>query len=520
MGCSMNVPIAYIARILLSEALRWRYVLVAAFVVIAVAFVFIGLHWPKSYTASATIYVEARNIIQPLMQGTAVATTSTDRAKIARELLFSRKILDPVLERAGWVPKSPSQLDMERKIVHVKKHTRVANVGANLVKIEFEDSEPQRAYLTAQQFAELFVQQSSAAQTRESADAFEFIDSQVKIYHEKLTQAELALKDFRSTHVDARPGTEAEVTKKITELQGAIETTSLAITEARIKKSSLESQLSGEAVLATSVTREGQYIARIAELQKQLDTLRLSYLDTYPDVIRLKHQIEELRSSVQTERKKREETGGTAAFGDQSAVDETVRANPIYQKLRTELLDTKTNIQTLAARLEQTKQLLSTEVARAQKLYGGEAMLAELTRDYEVNRDIYHDLLKRRENARVSKNLDTNNQGLTMRIQEAATLPVQPTGLRFLHFAVAGVFLGALLPLGVLLALGQVDPRLRVPALVWERAGVPVLAAVPTLMTPRQSVRLERSLNLLAGVVFLTLALVAASGVLKLTGRL
>jgi hypothetical protein len=87
-----------------------------------------------------------------------------------------------------------------------------------------------------------------------------------------------------------------------------------------------------------------------------------------------------------------------------------------------------------------------------------------------------------------------------------------------MHFAIAGVLLGALLPLGVLFALGQVDPRFRVPALVWERTGVPVLAAVPALMTPNQSVRLGRSLNLLAGVVLLTLAVVAVSGVLKLTG--
>ncbi|HEX9812790.1 MAG TPA: XrtA system polysaccharide chain length determinant [Burkholderiales bacterium] len=514
----MNVPIAYVARILLGEALRWRYLVVAAFATIAVTFVFVGFHWPKNYSASATIYVEERNIIQPLMQGTAVATTSTDRAKIARELIFSRRILDPVLQQAGWLANSPSRLDSERTMEYVKKHTRVTNVGANLVKIEFEDSDPQRAYSTAQQFADLFIEQSSAAQTRESADAFEFIDSQVKIYHQKLTQAEQALKDFRTTHVDARPGTEVEVTRKITELRGGIEKTTLAIKEARIKKSSLESQLSGEAVLATSVTREGQYIARIAELQNQLDTLRLSYLDTYPDVIRLRHQIEELRGSVKTERQKREATSSSVASDDQSSVDETVRVNPIYQKLRTELLDTNTNIQTLAARLEETKLLLSTEIARAQKLYGGEAMLAELTRDYEVNRDIYHDLLKRRENARVSKNLDTNQQGLTMRIQEAATLPVQPSGLRFMHFAIAGVLLGALLPLGVLVALGQVDPRFRVPALVWERTGVPVLAAVPALMTPNQSVRLGRSLNLLAGVVLLTLAVVAVSGVLKLTG--
>jgi polysaccharide chain length determinant protein (PEP-CTERM system associated) len=393
-------------------------------------------------------------------------------------------------------------------------------VGSNLVKIEFDDADPERAFKVVQRFADWFIRESTAAQSRESSDAFEFIDSQVKEYHEKLTRAEQALKEFRSTHLDARPGTEAEVTAKITELKALIERTALEIKEAQIKQVSLESQLSGEVVVATSITREGQFVARIAELQTQLDTLRLSYLDTYPDIVRLKNQIEELRNLTEAERKKRAEASNAVRSGDGLTIDETVRANPIYQKLRADYLGTKTAIQTLTARLQEARELMRLEVERARRVYGGEATLAELTRDYEVNRDIYHDLLKRRENARVSKNLDVNQQGLTMRIQEPAVLPVQPSGLRFLHFGVAGVLLGVLVPIGLLLALQQVDPRLRVPALVWERTGVPVLAAVPRLVTPREALRLERSLKLLTAVVFITVAGVAASGVLKMTGRL
>jgi hypothetical protein len=99
-------------------------------------------------------------------------------------------------------------------------------------------------------------------------------------------------------------------------------------------------------------------------------------------------------------------------------------------------------------------------------------------------------------------------------------LPVQPSGLRFMHFALASVLLGALLPLGILFGLQQVDSRLRVPALVSKRSGIPVLAAIPRLMAPREAVRMERGLKLLTGVVFLTLAFVAASGWLKMTGGL
>src|SRR6266481_1659403 len=383
------------------------------------------------------------------MQGTAVATTVTDRAKIAREIIFSRRILNQVMETVGALTDAPSEIEQERMMEKLKKQTRVTNVGTNLVRIEYQDENPQRAYKTAQRFADLFIQESTVTQSRESAEAFEFIDGQVKEYHEKLTQAEDGLKTFRSTHVDARPGTETQIAIKISTFQAAIEKTSLELKEARIKQTSLEKQLSGEAVVATSLTREGQFVTRIADLQTQLDALRLSYHDTYPDIVRAKHQIEELRDLAEAERKKREDTKSAIKSGDGYTVDETVRVTPIYQKLRTELLETKTNIETLTTRLAENQQMLRTEVDRANKMYGGEATLAELTRDYEVNRDIYHDLLKRRENARVSKNLDTNKQGLTMRIQEPAVLPVEPTGFRFLHFVLAGVVVSLLLPIGL-----------------------------------------------------------------------
>lgn len=515
----MSMPLHYLPGVLLSEAVLRRHWLVAAFVITNLVCAGVGFVWPKIFTASATVYVEERNIIQPLMQGTAVATTITDRAKIAREIIFSRKILGQVLEDTGWLTGGISDLEQERAMEALKGRTRVMNVGGNLVRIEYHDEDARRAHKTAQLFADLFIQESASTQTRESADAFEFIDGQVKAYHEKLTQAEEALKEFRSEHLDARPGTEGQIASKISTLQAAIERTTLDLKEARIKQSSLEKQLSGEAVIATSLTREGQHVARIADLQTQLDTLRLSYHDTYPDIVRLKQQIDELRDLAEAERGKRERANQAIKAGDSYAVDETVRVTPIYQKLRTDLLDTKTNIETLTARLGEMSQMLKIELERAKKLYGGEAVLAELTRDYEVNRDIYHDLLKRRENARVSKNLDANKQGLTMRIHEPAVLPLQPSGLRFLHFVAIGFVLGLVIPVGVLVALQQIDPRVRVSALITERVRLPVLAAIPRSIMISDVVRVDRSLNRLMAIMFFALALIAAAGALKYTGR-
>ena len=111
--------------------------------------------------------------------------------------------------------------------------------------------------------------------------------------------------------------------------------------------------------------------------------------------------------------------------------------------LRSELSRVRSDMSALRARVSETETLLQGELDRGRRVADSEAKLAELTRDYEVNRDIYQDLLRRRENARVSMSLDSEHRGLTFRIQEPAALPLQPSGLRFLHFSLAGLALGA-----------------------------------------------------------------------------
>lgn len=516
----MPTSYAQVIRGLTHDIIRHKSVAVALFVLINVVAVAIGLVWPKSYTSSSTIFVEEKNIIQPLMQGAAVATDVRDRATVAKELLFGRKVLLQVLEQAGWFGSNTTDLDKDRLMEVAKLHTKVLNVGRNLLKVEYTDPDPERAFKTTQKFAELFVQESMGSQTRESEAAFDFINSQVDMYHEKLTSAEQGLKKFRSDSVDARPGTEEEVQARVNALQQTIEKTSLDLKEAQVKQASIEKQLSGEAEVTASLTREGQYAVRVGELQSQLENLRLSYHDTYPDIIRIKHQIDDLKEMIATEQRQREAERNSAKASGKIYVDDSVRINPLYQQLRRDLYESKTNMETLKARLQESTQLLNNELARARRIHGGEAVLAELTRDYEVNRDIYQDLLRRRENARVSRNMDRDKQGLTLKINEPAFMPLQPSGLRFMHFVIGGILLSVIAPPALIFGVQKVDPRVKMPALITDKMNIPLLVVVPHLEAPAERHAAAVSLRWHVVVVLVTLGFVGTTGLLRAIGAI
>jgi len=501
-----------IAKTLITELFHSRRLVVAIFVIVNAAMLAAGLLWPKGYTASTSILVDERTIIQPLMQGAAVATDALDRSKNAREVIFGRKIMDLVLEYGGWLKAGPSVEERELIIEGIKKRTVISTVGKNILRIEYQDAEPERASQVTEKFAELFMQASIAAKAAESSAAFDFIEKQTQEYQDKLTRTEEELKELRSSTLDVRAG-EGEVTTRLNDLYKRIDAAMQELREAEVKGASLERQVSGEAESTAAISREGQYRTRIAELQSKLDTLRLSYRDTHPDVVQVKQQIQDLTEGINAERARREQLKGSG----RSEPDEAVVNNPIYQQLRREQSQTQGTIEALQARIAELQRQLQTEVSRGKRMHSGDARLAELTRDYQINRDIYQDLLRRRENARVSMNMDSDRQGLTFKIQEPVTMPQAPVGPRFLHFVLGGILLGVVIPIGLLCLRLQFDPRIRIGSAIAVAHKVPIITVVPHLWSPRELKSLRWELALLTLVVVTTVAASAAVSAIRFT---
>jgi polysaccharide chain length determinant protein (PEP-CTERM system associated) len=489
-----------IARALVNEVFHSRRLVVGIFVLVNVAVLTAGFLWPKGYVASTNILVDERTIIQPLMAGAAVATDALDRSRNAREVIFGRRIMDVLLEFGGWSNGNPSVEERETIIDGIKKRIAISTVGKNIIKIEYRDVEPERAFRVTEKIAELFIQESIAAKAAESGAAFAFIDKQTQEYQEKLARTEQELKDMRLSTVDARPGSEGEMSTRLNDLYKRIDATQQELREAEIKGSSIDRQVSGEAESTAAISRESQYRARIVDLQSKLDTLRLTYRDSHPDIVQVKQQIQDLTDEISAERVRRDQAKS------RSEPDESVMNNPVYQQLRREQALNQNQVETLQGRISELQRQLQNEMSRGRRMHDSDARLAELTRDYQINRDIYQDLLRRRENARVSMNMDNDRQGLTFKIQEPATRPQSPVGPRLLHFVLAGLILGLGIPIGLVYVRLQLDPRVRTASAIHVAYKVPIMTAVPHLWSERELRGLRLELFLLTAIVIATTA--------------
>ena len=503
---------------LVRDLFIYRKICVVAFVLILAMSTAVGVFWPGRYSSSVTVFVEQRDILGPLMEGTAVQTDVRDEAGLARELIYGRMVLGTVASEFNLIDDSMHPARVDEIYEEIRDRTSIGLAGENLIEIEYSDTDPDRTYGITRLFADLFIAESTASKINESQAAFDFIDKRVGEYGVRLEETSERIKQFREQNQTVVPGAEAEIRERIQDLTIQIESQQQQIREAEVKSATLRSQLSGEREAAVVATEADHIQQRIATLQARLDTLRLSYHDRYPDIVALKEQIADLELQAQTAGVLVDRNG--RGVGDESeAQTQGSVINVVGQQLRQELYNTDTLIATLKARLEDTRRMRDLENERVRKIPEVEATLDELNRDLDVNLTLYNDLVRRREYARVSMNVDQENQGLTLRINEPANYPTTTSGPRLVHFVFLGLCMAFGIPLAVVLARVQMDQKVRdKEKLQAVDQAAPVFIDIPHLATPIETRRIRVGYLGLASTMVIAIGGAMGIGVLRILG--
>lgn len=476
---------------------------VLTFVVLAV-----GLVWPKTYESSGILFADEQNIIKPLLSGSAEVTKpeSVDQVTVARERILSNSNLERVLLETKLVKNIDDKYAIELPIRALRAGIDVVDAGKGQIKISYKSSDKQKAFAVTNAAINVFMRDSARSKREESQEAFVFIDNQVKTYKSQLEEAEDRLKTFKGSNF---LGSEDRASSRISDLRATREAQRLDLQVARARRDELRSQITQENQHANRRYKSGVYRERLAQAQAKLDTLRLSYEDTYPDIVSLKQQIADMQHAIQD------------AENDTKTDSESGGANPVYDKLRGDLADAEVQMRTLELKLASTEKLIDDEQSHSKNIAESQATLSELTRDYNVTKKMYEDMLERKEKARLSMALDIEGQGVNYKIKEPPIFPTRPIGLRFVHFFMAAPVAGLLIPFALLVAYIQFDPRIRFAERLEDALpeGVIVFGVVPHIST-RVEMREMRAewtyIGIFLGVVlliYLSIALVRLLGV-------
>jgi len=492
------------------EAFARSGTLLAIFVGISLVFMAVGFMWEKKYNSSVQLYVDDRNLVGPLLS--TAKTADRDAVKLAKQELFAIDILDTVLEEIGFADETTTPVEREELRDDLINATTVSNRNNQLLEIAFWDPDPTIAFKTTSLYAELFLKKTMESTNVETTEAFEFIIDQVETYRARLEDAERRLETFRTQNPGVTTLEGGNVNARIIELQRDYEQTSLFFAQKDQTRKTLQAELSNESSTIARDYQVGQTRDQIASLQAQIDVLSLSYTDDYPDIVRLRQQIEDIKISAAERLQRASEQGpATAAFsvGGQ-AYSGAANLSPVYQQIRSDMARAAAEADALKSRLRQIEVLINNEIARSETSAQVERTLNELTRDYEINKEIYEGLLKKQESARITMTLGNEQQGVLYRIQQKANFPVRPNGLRFVHIVFLGLVLASVLPFVYLIVFLKLDPRIRTGSAITDLLELPLLTVVPHMRSPKEAVPYFRR----PVAIFTTIAVVCGMYVL------
>lgn len=465
-------------------AVAWAFALLGALGIV---------YYKERYLASATVFVDTRTMLRPLLDGLAVQPDVGEQVQMLARTLLSRPNVQEIMAENHLLPPGSSDFQKELMIQRLMKsiHVRI-NGRDNLYEIQYISTNPEQTLGVVRSLLDLFVKKGLDTNRQDSQQALTFIDSQIAIYDTKLREAENRLKDFKTAHPGYSGNSSLDYYTRVSQLQDQLTMLQGQLSSAASSRDALRRQLADVQPTLSPQLMPGMGMAapvpgptadidvRIAAQRKHLDDLLQRYTDAYPDVIATKQTLARLEQERAQILKHHAEapaqSPATPRYSDAT--------NPVYQQLRISLAQADANVASLQSQVVDVQSRLVQLRKQATQMPKLDEQFVQLNRDYTVLNDNYQKLVQRREAATLSKNQDDSRKLDYFRVVDPPRLA--PAALFPRRTFLIAADLAVALGLGVLTMylLVLLIPTYRTAAQLREHTDRPVLGSVGLVLTP------------------------------------
>src|SRR3989338_502835 len=147
---------------------------------------------PKMYQTSTLILVEEGRIINPLITGLVVSSSTAQRLNILREQMLGWDRMLQLIEKLNLAKNVKSQLEFESLVKTLRGNIKVRLFGNSIIGISYEGKNAEEVHNIVKSTADIFIAENKRQQNKETEDAVAFINDQVELYEKKLKQTDIA----------------------------------------------------------------------------------------------------------------------------------------------------------------------------------------------------------------------------------------------------------------------------------------------------------------------------------------
>lgn len=447
---------------------------------------------PDMYGASTTVLVMPQKISESIVRPT-ITSSVADRLPSIRQAILSRTRLETIIEEFDLYPEERKVRVMEDVVEMMR-----GNISTNLVRddafeVGFVGRDPTKVMQVTERLGRLFIDQSLSYRSNLMEDTDTFLDSQLAQTLRQLEQQEQRLAAYKRANAGELPSQVTSNLQQVTNAQNQIQNSLDTVNRAMERRLVLEKILgdlqapavaaapppaAGDGGRATPVP-VGSTLQQLTTAQDELAALQTRGLKPgHPDLEAAQRRVRDLGQRLQAETRS-SGASADAAPRPMSAAEATRLAR--IAETRAELGELDRQIARAREDERQARAVAQAGQARLDALPTRETEMIALMRDYDIIESSYRGLLAKREEARISANLERRQVGEQFSILDPARLPERPFSPDRRRLNIFGILGGLAIGLALVAFVEYRDRSFKSDEEIGMVLGLPVLAVVPLM---------------------------------------
>jgi len=432
---------------------RKTYIL-TAWLLLSGCTVFVVHKLPSVYKAESVVLVDSQKIPEKFVSAT-VPSDLEDRIATIREQLLSSGELKRIIDQYGLYKEQRKThfeeeiLEMMRKDISIKLEPFGSDRRPGAFRIGYQGPDPVVVTRVANRLTDIYVEQNLKTREGQAEGTSEFLDAQLREAKNRLDQLEAAVSAYKLKHNGELPEQEQSLESALSRFQVELEANRDAINRAQETKvilstslSSMEANLAAQTRHVAPVTAADDMaglprVKRSEVLQQQLDTLRTRYSDDYPDVIRVRAELERVKQ-IEAQEEKASASAAPPKASQPRQEGASARPAPVVESaavrhIREQIAGVQTQIAVTEKELDDHKvqqqrilREIDTYQNRIEQLPVREQEMAQLTRDYEMSKENYKSLLDKKMAAEMALDMERRQKSERFTVLDRAKVPPKP----------------------------------------------------------------------------------------------
>jgi polysaccharide chain length determinant protein (PEP-CTERM system associated) len=527
-----------------------KWLVLSVFGLIAGGTAFYAESLPNIYQSETVILVDPQKVPESYVKSTVTGDIRNRLGTLSQQILSATR-LQKIIDTLNLYPeerrKNIAREDLITKMRSEIATSIVSDFGGSqdlqAFKITYSGKDPRLVSQVTNQLASLFIDENWKAREQQATGTTEFLGNQLQSTRNELEEQENKLKDFRLRHVGEMPEQETADLQLLGQTQAQLQLEGEALSRAESQKSVYEAMMTqsapvvdldsndprpvvpkGTAPVPQGAAAAPQPVTALAADKALLQVLLKRYKPEYPTVKQLKKKIEDEEAELASNDSASAAAPAAApvpppppttqaaadpAPQSKASVDKTpapaTHFNPILQA---QIKQTEGEIAKHKAQVEQLAKQVATYRAKLDSIPVRQQEIAALTRDYEMNKAHYSQLLDRELSAKTATQLELLQKGEKFEVLDPAQAAERPTSPKRALIDAGGAIVG--LALGLLMALATELLGMSITGAqdIIDASSLKVLGVIPVIETHRDRRTRHRRLVLAgASATFATLVL-------------